>query len=78
LQLAGFDQHQRADTGDGLGHRGDAKDRVRLHRLAGLDVAQADAGELRDLIMSRDEHDGPGDLASLDAAGNICAGTFQT
>src|SRR5450759_2342134 len=76
-QLAGFDQHQRADAGDRLGHRGDAEDRVRLHRQAGFDVAMADAGELGYLVMSRDEHHGPGDLASLDASSDVRAGALK-
>ena len=74
-QLAGFDQHQRADAGDRL--RGDAEDRVRLHRQAGFDVALADAGELGHLVMSRDEHDGPGDLASLNASSDVRAGALK-
>ena len=74
-QLAGFDQHQRADAGDRL--RGDAEDRVRLHRQAGFDVALADAGELGHLVMSCHQHDGPGDLASLDASSDVRAGALK-
>jgi hypothetical protein len=42
-----------------------------------LDVAQPDAGELRDLIMSGGEHDGPGDLASLDGGLDERARTLE-
>ena len=76
-KLAGFNEHERADTDDRFGHRGKAKDRVRLHRPARLDVAKTDAGQLRHVVISRDEHHRPGDLTALDAAGNVCARALE-
>ena len=42
-----------------------------------LDVAQTDAGQLGHLVPSRDERHGPGDLAALDATGNVRTGALE-
>ena len=46
-------------------------------RQAGFDVAQADAGELRDAIMPRHEHDRPGDLTTPHGGLDMRAGALQ-
>src|SRR6266508_5018258 len=77
-QLARLDQHERADADNRLGHGRDTEDRVRLHRLAGLDVAEAHAWQLCRLALPGDETHRSRDLAAVNAAGDVGAGALQS
>jgi len=52
-----LDEHHGGDRGERLGHRVQAKDRVLRHRRAGPRIALAEALEVRDLALARDEDD---------------------
>jgi hypothetical protein len=65
-QLPVFVQHHDGHAGDGLGHRGDAENRVGSHRLLALDVLEADGVHIRDLAFARDQRDEPGRFATID------------
>jgi len=66
--LALLDQHHEGHRGDRLGHRIDAKERVRLQRRAPLAVGQAQDRVIGQLAAPPDLHLGAGQLARLDVA----------
>ena len=65
-QLPFLEQHHDRDAGHGLGHRGDAEDRIGLHRRLLLDVLEADRVQIDGLPFARDERDDAADFLAID------------
>ena len=66
VELAFILKHQDGHGRDGLGHRGDPEQRVRLHRLFPRDVGQPGRLEMQDLVLGHDHRNRAGDLARVD------------
>src|SRR5215831_15093809 len=65
-EFAFFFEHHHRDGGDGLGHRGDAEDRVHLHWSAALDVLESAGVQVRDFSVACDECHDPTDVMAID------------
>ena len=78
-QLAVLDQRHRCGDRDRLGHRGDAEDRVALHRQTRVDVAVAELVDLPHLAGMPDQRDRAGEQAGVDrlADGGLIASSFE-
>jgi len=66
LQLAILDQHHGGNRGDRLRHRIQAKDRIRVHRQFGRDIADAEIFGINRLAVLLDQEDRAGDLSGRD------------
>jgi len=67
VEPALFGKHHRRHTDDGLGHRVQLEDVVRLHRLRfGFDVGEADGVMMKDLAVLCDEGDESGGGSLVD------------
>ena len=55
LQLALFVEHHNRNTGNGLGHRINAKKRVLSHRLIQFPIPQTRSLEMHNFALSRDQ-----------------------
>ena len=76
-QLAVVDQHHRGNRGDGFRHRIDPEDRVRRHRQAGREVADAETLEIDRLAVLLDQQDRAGNLAGRDFVANVIADPIE-
>jgi hypothetical protein len=57
-QLSFFHQHQDGDSGDRLGHGGHAEQRVRAHRLLGIEILIAAGFEVDHFAFAIDQRHG--------------------
>src|SRR5580658_4934982 len=78
LQQALLVEHHDRHRGHGLGHRGDAYERVGPHRLAPGDVAQTVFSELYDVAAAADDGDDSGSYTPIDDAVHVGLEPLQT
>ena len=65
-ELAFLGQAHGSGDSDGFGHRGDAEDRLALHRQTGVDVPVPERVDLQDLTGLPHQSDRAGELSGAD------------
>ena len=71
-QAALLDQLHQGHRGDRLGHRGDAKQRVRRQRTPARNVGDAEGGLIQHALTVGDQCDHAGHVPAIDRAAQIC------